>query len=92
MDEVGLQLGRERVEEHLVAWLRTGDGPASDQDVETAEVTAWLRTVMAWIGETALIRLTPVAAGLPDTVYTQAHVEVEGFIAPVVPRLSIVAA
>jgi len=92
LDEVGLQFCRLGVEEHDVGWLRTGDGPAFDEDAETAEVTAWLRTVMAWIGETALIRLTPVAAGMPETTYTAAHVEVEGFIAPVVPLPSIVAA
>ena len=75
-----------------MGWLRTGDGPAFAGDTETAEVTAWLRTVIAWIGETALIRLTPVAAGVPETVYTPAHVEVEGFVAPVVPLPRIVAA
>lgn len=75
-----------------MGWLRTGDGPAFAGDAETAEVTAWLRTVIAWIGETALIRLTPVVAGVPETVHTQPHAEVEGFVAPVVPLPRVVAA
>jgi hypothetical protein len=92
LDDIPLQLAAQCVEEHDVGWLRMGNEPAFDEDAETAEVTAWLRTVMAWIGETALIRLTPVAAGMPETTYTPAHVEVEGFIAPVVPLPTIVAA
>lgn len=76
-----------------MGWMRGADSPQGDDE---AEVRAWLRAVIAWIGDTAVIRLpepvvevvTEVAAG-PAEKPVETPVEVP-VAEPV--RLTIVAA
>lgn len=54
-----------------MGWLRT-----DAQDPETAEVTAWLRTLIAWIGDTCLlvrddVRVTAPVVTEVDLVATE---------------------
>jgi len=62
-DIVVLQVRTGVVDTAQVGWIRT-----DVQDPDTAEVTAWLRTVIAWIGETCLLVGVDVTVAGPGVV------------------------
>ena len=74
-----------------MGWIRGADAPMGD---DVAEVRAWLRAVIAWIGDTAVIRLPEPAVEVvaePDVaVAPVAEPVVDPVVDPV--RLTIVAA